>query len=76
MLSHLGSKRLWRFMTMRTGDPIRFVFNNSTGCRAPCPNGRAHVCQICLGTQRVIEPAALQHHDAEGVALEARHFNL
>eukprot|EP00971_Amphidinium_carterae_P038211 750921-Amphidinium_carterae.2 len=29
-----------RFMTKKTDEPICFVFNSSTGCRDPCPNGR------------------------------------
>eukprot|EP00971_Amphidinium_carterae_P210456 4175600-Amphidinium_carterae.1 len=42
-------------MTTKSGEPICFVFNNSTGCREPCPNGRVHVCQICLGIHSAVK---------------------
>eukprot|EP00971_Amphidinium_carterae_P280864 5576000-Amphidinium_carterae.1 len=37
-----------RHMTSKAGEPICFVYNNSTGCKEPCPNGRVHVCHCVL----------------------------
>lgn len=41
-----------RFMTGRKGEPICFLYNNA-GCSDPCPNGRAHICQGCLGNHPI-----------------------
>ena len=40
-----------RYLTTREGSQICFAFNLKK-CTAPCPNGRAHVCQYCLQGHR------------------------
>ena len=38
-----------RFVTTKDGLAVCFKFNSDTGCPDPCPNGRSHSCQTCLG---------------------------
>ena len=38
--------------TTREGKEICFLFARSGNCEDPCPQGRAHVCQICLQPHR------------------------
>ena len=42
------------FTTTREGTEVCFIFakNDRDACSEPCPQGRAHVCQICLGPHR------------------------
>ena len=43
------------YISTRDGSQICYSWTQGhDGCKAPCPNGRAHVCQRCLGSHRTV----------------------
>jgi hypothetical protein len=45
-----------RFSTTREGKEVCYTFQKGReACPEPCPNGRAHVCQLCLMPHRTSE---------------------
>ena len=47
-----------RYVTTADGQPICFKVNSKDGaCESPCPAGRHHVCQMCLGSHAIGDPA-------------------
>ena len=61
-------KRGSMFITSREGTEVCFTFAKGARdqCSVPCPGGRAHVCQFCLGPHRNSECSRANNQGGRG----------
>ena len=61
-------KRGSMFITSREGTEVCFTFAKGARdqCSEPCPGGRAHVCQFCLGPHRNSECSRANNQGGKG----------
>ena len=52
---HPKKNQKGQFVTTREGREICFKFSSGAGCPSPCPNGRQHCCQKCLGSHKTAD---------------------
>ena len=47
-------KNHWRGTCRKDNEGLEICFNSNRGdgCSEPCPNGRSHLCEYCLGSRR------------------------